>query len=73
MASANPTGRSGWFLLLAGFIGSIFASPTLFAQEGVTEEVVITGSRIKQDPLSNNAPVLNISSEDIKRSGLTSV
>ncbi len=73
MASENLSGRAGWFLLLAGFIGSIFASPTLFAQEGVTEEVVITGSRIKQDPLSKNAPVLNISSEDIKRSGLTSV
>ncbi len=73
MASANPTGRSGWFLLLAGFVGSIFASPALFAQEGVTEEVVITGSRIRQDPLSQNAPVINISSEDIQRSGLTSV
>ena len=35
MASANLSARSGWFLLLAGFIASSFASPVAVAQEGV--------------------------------------
>ncbi len=73
MASANLSARSGWFLLLAGFIAASFASPVAVAQEGVTEEVVITGSRIRQDPLLQNAPIINITSEDIARTGLTSV
>ena len=44
------------------------------AQEVETvEEVVVTGSRIRQDPLSETGPVLQISNEDILKSGLTSL
>ena len=37
------------------------------------EEVVVTGSRIRQDPLDEGSPVLQISKQDIDRSGLTSI
>ena len=44
------------------------------AQEAdAIEEVVVTGSRIRQDPLSESGPVLRISEEDILKSGLTSI
>ena len=37
------------------------------------EEVVVTGSRIRQDPLSESGPVMRLSEEDILRSGQTSL
>ncbi|NNF16300.1 MAG: TonB-dependent receptor, partial [Gammaproteobacteria bacterium] len=37
------------------------------------EEVLVTGSRIRQDPLNQGAPILEISAADIERSGLTAV
>lgn len=38
-----------------------------------SEVIVITGSRIRTDPLDKPAPVLQITREEIERSGLTSV
>ena len=37
------------------------------------EEVVVTGSRIRRNPLEEAAPILEISKQDIDRSGLTSL
>jgi len=46
----------------------------VFAQEAEeVEEVVVTGSRIRRDPLDEAGPVMQISTEDIARSGLTSI
>lgn len=42
-------------------------------QHVVTDEIVVTGSRILRNPLEEPAPVLEISEEDIDRSGLTSL
>ncbi|WP_428263525.1 TonB-dependent receptor plug domain-containing protein [Haliangium sp.] len=41
--------------------------------EGEGEVIVVTGSRIRTDPLDKQAPVLQLTSEEIARSGLTSV
>lgn len=41
--------------------------------ESPDEVIVVTGSRIRTDPLDAPAPVLQLNSEDIARSGLTSV
>ena len=38
-----------------------------------TETVVVTGSRIRQDPLNQPAPLVTVDDEAIARSGLTSV
>ncbi|WP_428263517.1 TonB-dependent receptor plug domain-containing protein [Haliangium sp.] len=43
------------------------------AGEGEGEVIVVTGSRIRTDPLDKQAPVLQLTSEEIARSGLTSV
>jgi iron complex outermembrane receptor protein len=43
------------------------------AQEQEPETVVVTGSRIRQDPLNQAEPVITMTDEDIQRSGLTAV
>jgi len=60
---------------------AIFVTTPLLAQEaddeaegaGVLEEVLITGSRIRKDPLNEPAPVMNISDADIDATGLTNL
>lgn len=49
-----------------------FAS-VAYAQDAADDEIVVTGSRIRQNPLDRAAPVLDLSSDDINRSGLSSV
>ena len=63
----------GW-LLMALFVSST-VSQSAFAQEGeaVIEEIVVTGSRIPRADLDGVAPVTTYSSEDIDRSGATSI
>ena len=41
--------------------------------ENALEEVVITGSRIRKNPLNEPAPVMDISSLDLDRTGLTNL
>ena len=41
--------------------------------ESVLEEVIITGSRIRQDPLEQRLPVLTLSEEDYRATGATSL
>jgi iron complex outermembrane receptor protein len=56
-----------------------FSTTTLWAQdadteeETVLEEVIITGSRIRQDPLDQRLPVLTLTNEDYKATGVTSL
>jgi len=67
--------------LLAAFFGAVFtAAPTVQvqAQGGVEEiagleEIVVTGSRIRRNPLSEASPVLNIGLEQLDQTGLTNI
>jgi iron complex outermembrane receptor protein len=43
------------------------------AEEGTLEEVVITGSRIRQNPLEERLPVLTLDSEEYRATGATSL
>jgi iron complex outermembrane receptor protein len=43
------------------------------AQEDTVEEVVVTGSRIRQNPLDNTTPVQTLSAEDMETSGQVSL
>ena len=69
------------YLLSFGLVAAILildlaAMPTqlVFAQGAEeVEEVVVTGSRIRRDPLDDTGPVLQVSTEDIERSELTSI
>lgn len=56
----------------AAGLSAVFASPISLSQEALGE-VVITGSRIRQDPLNEAAPVISVSDEDLRRTGQTSV
>jgi iron complex outermembrane receptor protein len=60
-----------WLFLPVAIILA-WPSASLFAQEPM-EEVITTGTRIRQDPLEERAPILSISREDLDRSGLASV
>ena len=67
----------GLFAALTIALGA-FASPDANAQQDTSadetlEEVIVTGSRIRRNPLDEASPVLQISKEDINRSGLTSI
>lgn len=41
--------------------------------EGILEEVLITGSRIRQNPLEQRLPVLTLNTEDIRAAGVASL
>src|SRR5262245_11671350 len=58
----------------AGLTATLVA-PTAFGQEapGEVQEVVVTGSRIRQNPLEERLPVLSVSEEDYRASGATSL
>lgn len=66
--------------MLAAFFGAVFtaSTPPVQAQsdesEGIgLEEIVVTGSRIRRDPLSDASPVMNIGLEQIEQTGLTNL
>jgi len=55
---------------------ALLAPPAALAAEeedAVFEEILVTGSRIRTNPLDKGAPVLNVTAEDIDKSGLTSL
>lgn len=60
-------------LITAALLGGLTVAPEVaYAQEKITEEIVVTGSRIRQDPLDAKSPVVTLTAEDIKATGLTS-
>ena len=69
-----------WPLFVATICTSLFASANIFAQDdqdaaeaGVLEEIIVTGSRIRKDPLNEVAPVMNLSDDYIDDTGLTNL
>ncbi|MCU0989888.1 MAG: TonB-dependent receptor, partial [Xanthomonadales bacterium] len=67
-------GASPAVLLLLGLVLAAGASAQdQTAEEGVLEEVTVTGSRIRQNPLEERLPVLSLSQEDYRASGATSL
>lgn len=58
--------------------GALLAPTTLVAQQAGTQdsaldEVIVTGSRIRQNPLEERLPVLTLGAEDYRASGATSL
>ncbi|GER02616.1 hypothetical protein JCM17846_02980 [Iodidimonas nitroreducens] len=67
-------GSSGGFALLLTMPVLAQQDQTQTDEKASTiEEVVVTGSRIRRNPLNSPSPIVNLSSEDIDRSGLTNV
>ncbi|MFT5135424.1 MAG: iron complex outermembrane receptor protein [Arenicella sp.] len=71
--------RQRKYIIFTVVFGAIFASsmPVVQAQNetGVTtlEEVVVTGSRIRRNPLNEISPVMNIGSAQLDQAGLTNI
>jgi outer membrane cobalamin receptor len=65
-------GASHRVLAAALATGSVLSGQAL-AQDTTSEEetIVVTGSRIHTDPLTNRQPVAQIGQEDIARTGLS--
>ncbi|MDH3372575.1 MAG: TonB-dependent receptor [Gammaproteobacteria bacterium] len=59
-------------VLAAGTVQVAQAQESARAGERL-EEVIVTGSRIRQDPLAESGPVMQVSNEDLLKSGLTSI
>ena len=60
--------------ILLGGLSVAAMTTAAFAQDEATEdEIVVTGSRIRQNPLDASRPVLNVDSESIERSGLAGI
>ena len=57
----------------AAGLTAALASTVAVSQEAALDEVIITGSRIRQNPLEERLPVLSVTSEDYEASGATSI
>ncbi len=57
----------------AAGLTAALASTSGFSQEAALDEVVITGSRIRQNPLEERLPVLSVTQADYEASGSTSI
>jgi iron complex outermembrane receptor protein len=60
-------------LIVAGLVAGGDLPAQVSDEEMLLEEVVITGSRIRQDPLDERLPVLTLDQEDYRASGATSL
>lgn len=59
--------------LLAGLSLATAPAIAIAQDDAADDEIVVTGSRIRQDPLAQGRPVLNLDEEALDRSGLNSV
>src|SRR6187200_1618680 len=51
----------------------ISQNPSAVSEPSQGGEIVVTGSRIRRDPLSQDSPIVFVDSDDIAKSGLNSV
>ena len=65
-AKGHPRAALAALALAASF----FVTPAA-AQDDTEEAIVVTGSRIRTDPLTNRQPVTQLGNEDIERTGLS--
>jgi iron complex outermembrane recepter protein len=65
-----PKGHPRAALIALALAASSFVAPAA-AQDDTEEAIVVTGSRIRTDPLTNRQPVTQLGQEDIERTGLS--
>src|SRR5829696_6171754 len=49
------------------------AAPAAAGDPGDSPDIVVTGSRIRRDPLSQDAPIVFVDQDDIAKTGLNSI
>jgi iron complex outermembrane receptor protein len=72
MTNQNPTGVKLAWALVCALVASILPAASSFAEEGVMEEIVVTGSRIKRIDAENANPLVVIGSDEIRDVGYNS-
>jgi iron complex outermembrane receptor protein len=72
MTNRNPTGFKPVWALLWALVASVLPAASSSAEEGVMEEIVVTGSRIKRIDAENANPLVTISSDEIRDVGYNS-
>src|SRR4051812_42350362 len=70
--AGTPASRRMSVAHIVGLVLAAAAATSAFAQEPV-EEVTVTGSRIRQNPLEARSPVQVLSSEEIESSGFVAL
>src|SRR3954471_11068343 len=70
--TVGPCARHGVACGVALLLTAL-ATPTFAQEENAPQTVVVTGSRIRTDPLNQPAPLTTVSDADIAKSGTTSV
>ncbi|MCZ6536974.1 MAG: TonB-dependent receptor plug domain-containing protein, partial [Gammaproteobacteria bacterium] len=74
MSKQSGAGVIARWLVLPAVLAMVIPTAGVFAQdEGAMAEVVVTGSRIRQNPLDQKDPVLTITAEDMRQSGFASL
>ncbi len=74
----SPSSITTTLLSFLAVTASVFTINPAFAQEdqddsAVLEEIIVTGSRIRQNPLEERLPVLTLTEEDYEASGASSL
>jgi len=74
MSKQSGAGVIARWLVLPAVLAMVIPTAGVFAQdEGAMAEVVVTGSRIRQNPLDQKDPVLTITADDMRQSGFASL
>ena len=74
MSTQSGAGVFIRWLVLPAVLAMVMPTAGVFAQdEGAMAEVVVTGSRIRQNPLDQKDPVLIITADDMRQSGFASL
>ncbi len=74
MSKQSGAGVIARWLVLPAVLAMVMPTAGVFAQdEGAMAEVVVTGSRIRQNPLDQKDPVLTITADDMRQSGFASL
>ena len=55
------------------FVGAAFAQATPAAEAAEPETIIVTGSRIRRDPLEQNSPIVFLDKSALDKTGLSSV
>ncbi len=63
----------GFLLSTATALSLSTLMPVAAQPTDVDDEIIITGSRIRQNPLDDVTPIQNLTSDDVDRTGLTSI
>ncbi len=73
MSKQSGAGVISRWLVLPALMAMVLPTASVFAQDGAMAEVVVTGSRIRQNPLDQKDPVLTVTAEDMRQSGFASL